>query len=294
MNQGGAGEVKGFHALGLMWSLTLVVGCSEINSLAESDEDDGAATIALTAESSAVIVNGATPINVRVSRKNGEPARDGTEVAVTARLGQVEPPSFRTHNGGTARVTYRAGAAAGTERLEAKSGDARGELTLTIQATTPSSPAPTPLSPPPQAPPPPPAPPMSSPIDLRAVTWLHTDVSGWAETSHITRASIGDPPICIHHTKAGQWPVRDDTEGNPWIFANIGGRWYAATYEWLRPGQVCKHISAGTLGPHTKQEPLASWRPRSGEVVGLMVSARARTRPDTVRERSNIVVIRWP
>jgi hypothetical protein len=36
-----------------MWSLTLLVGCSEINSLVGSDEDDGAATIALTAESSA-------------------------------------------------------------------------------------------------------------------------------------------------------------------------------------------------------------------------------------------------
>jgi hypothetical protein len=35
-----------------MWSPTLVVDCSEINSVVGSDEDDGAATSALTAESS--------------------------------------------------------------------------------------------------------------------------------------------------------------------------------------------------------------------------------------------------
>jgi hypothetical protein len=126
------------------------------------------------------------------------------------------------------------------------------------------------------------------------VTWLDPDISRWPETSRITKASIGDPPICINHTKAGRWPVKDDTEGNPWIIAQVGGRWYASTYEWLRPGQICKNIHAGNIGPHTKRAPLSTWRPRSGELVGLMVSARARFRADTVAERSNVVWLRWP
>jgi hypothetical protein len=126
------------------------------------------------------------------------------------------------------------------------------------------------------------------------VTWLHTNVARWAVTSQITRARIDDPPICIDHTKAGRWPVKDGSEGNPWIFVNLDGRWYAATYEWLRPGQTCKGIHRDNIGAHIKRPPLDSWRPRSGETVGLMVSARARVNADTVRERSNVVMVRWP
>jgi hypothetical protein len=126
------------------------------------------------------------------------------------------------------------------------------------------------------------------------VTFLHTDVSDWKITSEITSTSIG-PPLCIEHTKSGRWPVKEGTEGNPWVFAKINGRWYGATYEWLKPGQTCK--SAATrdqIGPLTKKEPLESWKPRSGEVIGLMVSAPARTGQLTVAERSNVVLVRWP
>ena len=134
----------------------------------------------------------------------------------------------------------------------------------------------------------------SSSIDLNTVKWLHTNVSGWAETSRITNVSIGNPPICIEHTKAGRWPAKNGLEGNPWIFVNLNGRWHAATYEWLASGQTCKGIHAGNIGPHIGVPPLASWRPRSGELVGLMVSARARAGGDTVAERSNVVMVRWP
>jgi hypothetical protein len=126
------------------------------------------------------------------------------------------------------------------------------------------------------------------------VKWLHTNVSGWAETSRITNVSVGNPPICIEHTKAGQWPVKDGLEGNPWVFVNQGGQWYAATYEWLAPGQTCKGIHADNIGSHIGIPPLSSWRPRSGELVGFMVSARARSGGDTVHERSNIVMFNWP
>jgi hypothetical protein len=155
---------------------------------------------------------------------------------------------------------------------------------------------------PPSAAPPPAAPPSSGSgggstagsIDLNAVKWLHTDVSDWAETSRITNVSIGNPPICIEHTKAGRWPARNGLEGNPWIFVQLNGRWHAATYEWLASGQTCKGIHAGNIGSHIGVPPLASWRPRSGELVGLMVSARARAGGDTVSERSNVVMVRWP
>ena len=132
------------------------------------------------------------------------------------------------------------------------------------------------------------------PFSLSDVTWLHTNVSNWAVTSTVTGVSIGDPPVCISHTKSGRWPVKNGVEGNPWVFANINGRWYAATYEWLRPGQTCKGVSARDIGAHTKQSPMTSWRPRSGELVGFMVSAHARFGRESVAERSNVVMVRWP
>ena len=135
------------------------------------------------------------------------------------------------------------------------------------------------------------------PFSLGDVEWLHADVSGWRVTSQITDITIDSDTICIYHTKAGRWPEEGGGEGNPWVFGNVGGKWYAATYEYLRPGQTCKHIERKGewgIGAHTKREPLESWVPKKGERVGFMVSAFARDSTRTVPERSNIVMVTWP
>jgi hypothetical protein len=267
----------------LLATALLATGCSEIESLIGLDEDVDAARITLTADRTTLQVNETTTVSVQVLRENGQPVKDGAAVELAATLGAVDPARVSVRDGGRATATYQAGGQPGTAQLTAASGAARGELTLTVQAP---------------APPPPPAPPVpapgAAPIDLTRVTWLDPNVSAWPETSQVTEATIGDPPICIRHTKAGRWPVKDGAEGNPWIFVNLNGQWYAATYEWLAPGQVCKGITRDNIGSHIGRAPLSSWRPRSGEWVGLMVSARARFRADTVQERSNIVMVQWP
>lgn len=155
---------------------------------------------------------------------------------------------------------------------------------------------------PPTEPPPPESPPTT--IDFDHVKWLHADVSDWRETSKITSVTITEERICIDHTKAGKWPAvspgGDAVEGNPWVFVRIGGTWYAATYEWLRPGQKCKAMGKPTDGPicarlaaHTKREPIESWRPARGELVGFMVSTLARDSRRTTNERSNVVLVEW-
>ena len=152
--------------------------------------------------------------------------------------------------------------------------------------------------------------PIGGELDPATATWLHTDVSGWPVTSTITDVTIRDVPaggICLAHTKAGSWPAAvtaggPNIAGNAWIFANLGGKWYGAAYEWLRPGQICKLQARGQhgapsreLGPHTKRSPLTRWTPRAGEQVGFMVSTPARAGAQgPVRERSNIVVVTWP
>jgi hypothetical protein len=147
-------------------------------------------------------------------------------------------------------------------------------------------------------------------IDPSTIRWLHTNVSSWPQTSTITDIRIRDVPaggICIEHTQSGSWPGVDGklgafVAGNAWVFANIGGTWYGATYDWLRPGQICKLTVHGKhdrpsieLGPHTRQPPISGWVPRSGERVGFMVSTLARFGPEGDRqERSDIVVETWP
>ena len=135
-------------------------------------------------------------------------------------------------------------------------------------------------------------------LDLSSVTWLHTNISGWAQTSTVTNVTISSSNICIRHTKAGGWPIvtvnGTPLEGNPWVIANIGGRWYAGTYEWLRPGQTCKGITASNIGPHIKRSPMTSWRPRSGETVYFGVSTGARFGGGHGDQRSNFVKMTWP
>ena len=265
-------------------AMTMWLGCGEIDKLTDSEDEkkDKASQISLNAESSTVPPGGATNVRVRANKADGGPVSDGTRIDMTATLGRIEPSEVRTKDG-EANVAYRAFDALGNAKITAASGSARAEVTVTVQAV-PSSPPNLPV----------PSPGSSAGFDLRSVTWLDRDVSGWPETSRVTSASIQDPPICIHHTKAGQWPVQIGAEGNPWIFVNMNGRWYGSTWEWLSPGQECKYVTRDDIGANIGRSPLSSWRPRSGEVVGLMVSGLARSSVETVHERSNVVMVRWP
>ena len=80
---------------------------------------------------------------------------------------------------------------------------------------------------------------------------------------------------------------------NPWVFANLGGSWYAATFEWMRPGTTSKARYA-VNGDHIKQPPLASWSPSQGEELYFMVSGLARSSSRNQQERTNLIKITWP
>lgn len=135
-------------------------------------------------------------------------------------------------------------------------------------------------------------------INLATVTFLHANVSQWPVTSTLTDVKIGADSITLDHTKAGQWPVYNfggvAVEGNPWVLVNRQGTWYAATYDWLRPGQTTKQVTASDIGASIKAEPLASWTPQPGETVGFMVSTIARNGDRTSNERTNVVFTKWP
>ena len=127
------------------------------------------------------------------------------------------------------------------------------------------------------------------------VKFLHTDVSSWPVTASL-HASVGGGTINMPYSKAKVWPAVDGVNANPWVFVNLNGQWYAATFEWLRQGQTSKPkgVLDGSMGDHIKVAPLSSWRPHSGERIGLMVSGLARTKMRNVQERSNVSMVTWP
>ena len=135
----------------------------------------------------------------------------------------------------------------------------------------------------------------SVPADFSGVTWLHHNVSGWAQTASLN-AGVGGS-VNLNYDKARVWPARNvggtDVNANAWIFVFQDGRWYAATWEWLRPGQTSKSTRA-VHGDHIKKSPLNDFVPRSGEVYGFMVSGLARDSTRNVEERSNVDMVRWP
>lgn len=137
----------------------------------------------------------------------------------------------------------------------------------------------------------------TSPIPLSSVGWLHANVGGWAQTANLASVGISGGSITLNYDKARSWPginhAGASVNANPWIFVNRGGRWYAATWEWLRVGQTTK--STGSVhGSHIKKSPLNDFVPVSGETYGFMVSGLARDDARNVQERSNIVMVTWP
>jgi len=137
--------------------------------------------------------------------------------------------------------------------------------------------------------------------ELASVEWLHTDVGDWPETATLLSVTFRGSQICLDYDRAYDWSsvtIGADTQvvGNPWVFIREDDTWYAATWEWLRPGQTCKN-EGSVAGDHIKQSPFdedSGWRPESGQVLYFMVSGLARLGERNVMERTNLVRVVWP
>jgi hypothetical protein len=137
-------------------------------------------------------------------------------------------------------------------------------------------------------------------FDLENVTWLDTDVSGWAVTSVLDAVTISGSNISLPFDKTDDWATYSeggtDVNANPWIFIPQDGTWYAATFEWFKPGNYTKPTYV-VAGDHIKQFSVIpeDWSPTSGVEYGFMVSSIARGGASSgVQERTNIVMFTWP
>jgi len=142
--------------------------------------------------------------------------------------------------------------------------------------------------------PPPPSNP-TVPEDFANITWLHTNVSGWAQTGTLHSVSISGNLIYLNYDKAGVWPIDNGVVANPWIFIqkDDGSGWHAATWEWMRPNQTAK-LKRAVNGDHIKRDPLKDFVPQSGEWYGFMLSGLARDHRRNAIERTNVVMFQWP
>ena len=122
----------------------------------------------------------------------------------------------------------------------------------------------------------------------------------WPVTTTLN-AHVSGNTLVLANDKERTWPRGLEARGggainaNAWVFVDVGGTWYAATWEWLRTGQHSKLLSwvKGTDG-HIHGAPLSTWTPKSGETYGFMVSTPARSAVRTVNERSNVSWVVWP
>ena len=69
-------------------------------------------------------------------------------------------------------------------------------------------------------------------FDLSRATFLHTDVSGWAQTTTLS-VELSASQICRNYDKTNSWPSvainhtsgtrKINVNANPWVFVNRGG-----------------------------------------------------------------------
>ena len=169
--------------------------------------------------------------------------------------------------------------------------------TFFAPVTPPPTPTPTPT--------PTPIPNANDEIDLRSTSIVlgPSNFAAWTVGASVTSVRQGNGELCIFHTALGQWPTTPffgdpstPLEGNQWVFANIGGRWYGGAADWYRPGQACKGVDASSVAADAfSSEPMHSWIPRVGELFGVASSTPARAWPamSTVDQRTNTKLARW-
>jgi hypothetical protein len=132
--------------------------------------------------------------------------------------------------------------------------------------------------------------------------WLHVDISKWPVTTDL-KATVNyrrhnesnwTCKVYLSYDKARVWPGVDNLSANPWIVCQHKGQWYAATWEWLRPGATLKDMDNKSWAGHIKRSQLSDFEPQPGATYYFMVSGLCRDGRRNVQERSNLCKVVWP
>jgi hypothetical protein len=144
-----------------------------------------------------------------------------------------------------------------------------------------------------------PTPPKPEPEFPEGMIWLDANISGWPVTAKLN-AYISGVDLVLSNTKQNLWPDGPDARGggavnaNAWVIVKRDGKWYAATWEYLRTGQHWKRAAWLKAGDgHIPHRVMDGWVPQKGERIGHMVSTLARGPYRTIDERSNVDWMVW-
>lgn len=132
-------------------------------------------------------------------------------------------------------------------------------------------------------------------IDLDAVTWYGPDIRDWPATSELPKGIyISGNMVNFPHTSAGKWQRNKDgkLEGNVWAIVNYNGKWRAASWEWLKPGQTSKPWTKIEQG-HFKVGDLAGYQIKQGEEVYIIAAGLSRGNERGTKERTKATKVRW-
>ncbi len=116
------------RALLIVLPVVTIAGCDvDKRSILAPDNS----TLIVNAATSFLPIGQATTLTVSLRQSNGQPVTDGTEVVLTAVLGELEQRKVRTLNG-AAGVTYTAGEIIGVGRVTAYAASNQAEVSIPI------------------------------------------------------------------------------------------------------------------------------------------------------------------
>ena len=135
-------------------------------------------------------------------------------------------------------------------------------------------------------------------INPATITFVQgPDIGRWPVTHDLT-ASLSGNNVLLKQSATSAWPTKPYQDkplvGNSWVVANIGGKWYGASFEWLGKGTQSrgKYTVAGDHIKYPKVFP-ADWRPAPGETIYVCVASLSRGGMRSVDERTPLKKIVW-
>jgi hypothetical protein len=134
-----------------------------------------------------------------------------------------------------------------------------------------------------------------------------TDVPSWRVTTSISRLDLMPSGAHVVFDKQSSWPEvtppgwAGGIQYTLWIVLNINGQWHASgCIEYWRSlyengGPVSDYAMNWYFDP-IRWAPMTGHQPAPGEQVGFLVTAgdQRNNGPNSVRERSNVVMVSFP
>jgi len=145
---------------------------------------------------------------------------------------------------------------------------------------------------------------LTDDIDPASVTWVGdpAGVQNWKITYDLTVSFKGND-IVLAQQGTANWPEVNGAAANPWVVTQVSGKWYGASFEWMRHNATTRPkstVSGGNIKVFNVFPD--GWNPQAGDQVCFTVAALSRGRFEgkwtweynKVYARTPIRCVVWP